>query len=95
MVLSYVSELGHGIYVKKLASMAGVKRRGAPVLHSFGLLPPVARRLERLSLYGEAEVDRLQQILFYVAGCPARDIRKILSAPDYDDTRPWSTIWRP
>jgi DNA-binding transcriptional MerR regulator len=38
-------------------------------------------------LYGEAEVDRLQQILFYrELGVPLGDIRKILSAPDYDDT---------
>jgi DNA-binding transcriptional MerR regulator len=67
--------------------MAGVSARTLRYYDSLGLLSPVRVSSNGYRLYGEAEVDRLQQILFYrELGLPLEEIRNILSAPEYDGT---------
>lgn len=51
--------------VKKLAAMAGVSVRTLHLYDRIGLLKPAVRTEARYRLYGEQELLRLQQILFY------------------------------
>jgi len=69
--------------VKQVARMAGV---GIKTLHHYdaiGLLPPLALSAANYRLYGRAQLERLQQILFYrELGFPLKDIHQLLNGPD-------------
>ena len=71
--------------VKKLASLAGVSVRTLHLYDEIGLLKPSIRTDKKYRLYGRAEAQRLQQILFYKAlGMPLKEIADILDDPEFD-----------
>lgn len=70
--------------INKLARLAGVTTRTLRYYDQCGLLVP-ARVSNGYRIYGQAEIDRLQQILFYrELDLPLEEIGKILSAADFD-----------
>ncbi len=70
--------------IRKLAKLAGVSPRTLRYYEELGLLSP-KRISNGYRVYGQKEVDRLQQILFYrELGLPLEQIEKILSSKDYD-----------
>ncbi|GAB3900020.1 MerR family transcriptional regulator [Larkinella knui] len=71
--------------VKKLANLAGVSVRTLHHYDRLGLLKPSIRTAARYRLYGEKEVFRLQQILFYKElDFSLLNIRQVLEDPDFD-----------
>src|SRR4051794_9727174 len=71
--------------VKQLAGLSGVSIRTLHHYDDTGLLKPDARSQAGYRLYGETELLRLQQILFFrMLGLPLREIHKLLDAPDFD-----------
>lgn len=71
--------------VQNLAKLAGVSARTLRYYDRIGLLHSAHIRPNGYRVYGEAEVDRLQQILFYrELDVPLRDIGGILSDPAFD-----------
>ncbi len=71
--------------VKTLAELSGVTPRTLRWYDKVGLLKPGRTTEAGYRLYGPAEVDRLQQILFFrELGLPLAEIRDILDAPDFD-----------
>jgi DNA-binding transcriptional MerR regulator len=71
--------------VQKLAAMAGVSARALRYYDQVGLLKPARTSRSGYRLYGEAEIDRLQQILFYrELGVDLDTIRSIVAAPAFD-----------
>ncbi|MGM9538405.1 MAG: MerR family transcriptional regulator [Candidatus Onthomonas sp.] len=71
--------------IKALANLAGVTPRTLRWYDSIGLLRPGAVTPAGYRLYGPAEVERLQQILFYrELGLPLGEIRAILDDPAFD-----------
>ncbi len=71
--------------VQQLATMAGVSVRTLHLYDQKSLLIPATRTAAGYRLYGEKELLRLQQILFYkTQGFPLDDIRKLLDKPDFD-----------
>ncbi|MDX2250139.1 MAG: MerR family transcriptional regulator [Bacteroidia bacterium] len=71
--------------VKQLARMAGVSVRTLHVYDQKGLLKPANRTEARYRLYGEKELLRLQQILFYKElDFSLQDISDIINEPDFD-----------
>lgn len=73
--------------VKQLAELAGVSVRTLHHYDQVGLLKPTRRKENEYREYGEQELIRLQQILFFKElDLPLRDIKRILDAPDFDAT---------
>ena len=71
--------------VNKLSKLAGISTRTLRYYHETGLLVPEKMSESGYRLYGEAEVDRLQQILFYKAlGLELETIKEILNDSQYD-----------
>jgi DNA-binding transcriptional MerR regulator len=71
--------------VRQLARMSGVSVRTLHHYDQTGLLRPAARSDAGYRLYGEPELLRLQQILFYRAlDVPLKDIAALLQASDLD-----------
>lgn len=71
--------------VKQLATLAGVSVRTLHLYDQNGLLPPAGRTAAGYRQYGEAEVLRLQQILFYrELDFSLLEIREILDDPGFD-----------
>ncbi|MFR1808003.1 MAG: MerR family transcriptional regulator [Pygmaiobacter massiliensis] len=71
--------------VQQLAELAGVSARTLRYYDNIGLLCPARGQASGYRKYGTAEVDRLQQILFYRAlGFELAEISRLLTAPDYD-----------
>lgn len=71
--------------IKQLADLAGVSTRTLRYYDAIGLLKPAGTTEAGYRLYSSAEVDRLQQILFYrEMGMSLEQIRAILNAPDFD-----------
>ncbi|HEX6431850.1 MAG TPA: MerR family transcriptional regulator [Niastella sp.] len=71
--------------VKKLAKLAGVSVRTLHFYDQMGLLTPSVRTEARYRLYGEKELLRLQQILFYrELDFPLKEIGDILDDPAFD-----------
>jgi DNA-binding transcriptional MerR regulator len=74
--------------VKKLASMAGVSVRTLHLYDEMGLLKPSVRTEKNYRLYGQAELLRLQQILFYKElDLPLKEIAEILNDPAFDPVK--------
>jgi DNA-binding transcriptional MerR regulator len=74
-----------GYTVRRLARIAGVSVRTLHHYDRIGLLAPRARTGSGYRLYGEAELLRLQQILFYrELDFPLPEIARILDDPDFD-----------
>ena len=71
--------------INQLAKLAGVSTRTLRYYDQCGLLPPKAVRSNRYRIYGETEVNRLQQILFYrELGVELSEIGRILAEEDFD-----------
>ncbi|MRS64966.1 MerR family transcriptional regulator [Larkinella terrae] len=71
--------------VKQLAKLAGVSVRTLHHYDRLSLLKPSVRTEARYRLYGEKELIRLQQILFYKElDFPLMEIRQVLDDPDFD-----------
>jgi len=71
--------------INKLAKMAGVSTRTLRYYDECGLLTPRRTSANGYRVYGQAEIDRLQQILFYrELGVELTEIGRILSEKDFD-----------
>lgn len=70
--------------IQKLARLAGVTTRTLRYYDQVGLLKPVRVSSAGYRIYGPAEVDRLQQILFYrELDLPLEEIRRIITRPGF------------
>lgn len=71
--------------VQKLAKLAGVSTRTLRYYDEIGILKPARINSSGYRIYGQDEVDRLQQILFYrELEVSLESIRAIVTAPCYD-----------
>lgn len=74
--------------VRKLAEMAGITVRTLHHYDEIGLLSPSTRTAAGYRLYGEADLLRLQQILFFrELGFPLEQIKTIIEDPHFDQVR--------
>lgn len=74
--------------VQKLASLAGVSARTLRYYDEIGILKPARINFSGYRIYGQREVDRLQQILFYrELGVNLETIKEIMTSPSYDSTK--------
>ena len=70
--------------VRRLAQMSGVSARTLRYYDQIGLLTPARESTNGYRIYGKAQVERLQQILFSrELDLPLGEIGRILDAPDY------------
>lgn len=73
--------------VKKLGNMAGISTRTLRYYDEIGILKPARVNSSGYRIYGQAEVNKLQQILFYrELGVSLEDIGEIISNPSFDET---------
>jgi DNA-binding transcriptional MerR regulator len=71
--------------VQKLGSLAGISTRTLRYYDEIGILKPARISSSGYRIYGQKEVDRLQQILFYrELGVSLDSIKDIVSAPSFD-----------
>ena len=71
--------------VKELSGISGISVRTLHYYDEIGLLKPAIRSESSYRFYWEAELLRLQQILFYrELGISLREIREILDDPGFD-----------
>ncbi len=71
--------------VQKLAKLAGISTRTLRYYDEIGILKPARISSSGYRIYGQAEVDRLQQILFYKElGVNLESIKDILTDPHFD-----------
>ncbi|MGG4453300.1 MerR family transcriptional regulator [Brevibacillus porteri] len=74
--------------VQKLGLLAGVSTRTLRYYDEIELLKPARVNSSGYRIYGQQEVDRLQQILFYrELGVSLEEIREILDSPTFDADR--------
>jgi DNA-binding transcriptional MerR regulator len=71
--------------VQKLGRMAGVSTRTLRYYDEIGILKPARINSSGYRIYGQAEVDRLQQILFYRE--LGVGIKEIVTAPSFDGAK--------
>ena len=73
--------------VNQLAALSGVTKRTLRYYDQQGLLPPKRISSAGYRIYGPAQVDRLQQILFLKQfGLKLEEIKEIVTKPDFDIT---------
>lgn len=71
--------------VQKLGRLAGVSTRTLRYYDEIGLLKPARTSSSGYRIYGQAEVDRLQQILFYrELGVGLDHIKDIITSPAFN-----------
>jgi DNA-binding transcriptional MerR regulator len=71
--------------VSELARVAGVSVRTLHHYDAIGLLRPTGRTEAGYRLYGQADLERLQQILFFrELQMPLPEIRRVLDDPSFD-----------
>lgn len=71
--------------VRQLASLAGISTRTLRYYDEIGLLKPARVNSSGYRVYGQVEVDRLQQVLFYrELGVSLNNIRRIVTADTFD-----------
>lgn len=74
--------------VQKLARLAGVSLRTLRYYDEIGLLKPARINSSGYRIYGQNEVNRLQQILFYrELGVSLESIKDIVTAPTFDELK--------
>lgn len=74
--------------VQKLGSLAGVSTRTLRYYDEIGILKPARINSSGYRIYGQVEVDRLQQILFYrELGVSLDSIKEIVIAPSFDGAK--------
>ena len=73
--------------VQKLGSIAGVSTRTLRYYDEVGILKPARISSSGYRIYGQEEVDRLQQIMFYrELGVSIEDIKDLITSADFDKT---------
>ena len=71
--------------VQKLGSLAGISTRTLRYYDEIGILTPARISSSGYRIYGQKEVDKLQQILFYrELGVSLESIKDIVSAPSFN-----------
>lgn len=71
--------------VKSLAKLAGISSRTLRYYDEINLLKPCRVNSSGYRIYGEEEVDTLQQIMFYKEmGLPLEKIKEIISNKDFN-----------
>lgn len=71
--------------VQKLGRLAGISTRTLRYYDEIGILKPARINSSGYRIYGQMEVDRLQQILFYrELGVNLESIKSIVTAPNFD-----------
>lgn len=71
--------------VQKLGELAGISTRTLRYYDEIGILKPARINSSGYRIYSQAEVDRLQQILFYrELGVSLDSIKNIITAPSFD-----------
>jgi DNA-binding transcriptional MerR regulator len=74
--------------VQKLGQMAGVSTRTLRYYDEIGILKPARINSSGYRIYGQTEVDRLQQILFYKElGIKLETINQIVTSPTFDGAK--------
>ena len=74
--------------VQKLANLAGISTRTIRYYDEIGILKPARINSSGYRIYGQREVDRLQQILFYrELGVCLDDIKSIMTDPSFDGAK--------
>ncbi len=74
-----------GLTVSQVAKLSGVSVRTLHHYDEIGLLPPSARTEAGYRLYGEGDLQRLQQILFFKElEFPLEQISRIVTDPAFD-----------
>ncbi len=74
--------------VQKLAQIASISSRTLRYYDEIGILKPVRINSSGYRIYGQAEVDQLQQILFYrELGVSLESIKMIVTAPSFDGAK--------
>lgn len=72
--------------IKKLGELAGVSSRTLRYYDTIALLKPKRINSSGYRIYGQAEVDRLQQILFFREfEIPLEEIKSYLDDPDFNN----------
>ena len=84
--VNYILEVNVMEYtVKELSKISGISTRTLRYYDQIELLVPPRLSSSGYRIYGENEVDILQQILFYrELGVSLGEIKKLLDSPDYD-----------
>lgn len=74
--------------VQKLGRLAGISARTLRYYDEIGILKPARINSSGYRIYGQKEVDLLQQILFYrELGVDLDSIKKIVTAPSFDGAK--------
>lgn len=74
--------------VQKLGQIAGISTRTLRYYDDIGLLKPARINSSGYRIYGQAQVDRLQQVLFYrELELSLENIRDILNDPSFDGAK--------
>ncbi|WP_226683429.1 MerR family transcriptional regulator [Sutcliffiella horikoshii] len=74
--------------VQKLARLAGVTGRTLRYYDEIGILKPARVSASGYRIYGQAEVDKLQQILFYrELELDLESIQTIINAPSFNEVK--------
>lgn len=74
--------------VQKLGRLAGISTRTLRYYDEIGILKPARMNSSGYRIYGQAEVDRLQQILFYrELGVSLESIKEIVTAPSFNGAK--------
>jgi DNA-binding transcriptional MerR regulator len=74
--------------VQKLGKLAGISTRTLRYYDEIGILRPARINSSGYRIYGQPEVDRLQQILFYrELGVSLESINEIINAPAFDASK--------
>ncbi|MBT2763283.1 MerR family transcriptional regulator [Paenibacillus sp. ISL-20] len=71
--------------VQKLGKLAGISTRTLRYYDEIGILKPARINSSGYRIYGQEEVDQLQQILFYrELGLPLDGIKEIMTSPSFN-----------
>lgn len=74
--------------VQKLSKLAGVSTRTLRYYDEVAILKPARVNSSGYRIYGEAEVNKLQQILFYKElGLSLEEIKEIVTLPQFDPAK--------
>ncbi|MFB7140434.1 MerR family transcriptional regulator [Gottfriedia sp. NPDC056225] len=74
--------------VQKLGHLAGISTRTLRYYDEIGILKPARINSSGYRIYGQAEVDRLQQILFYrELGMNLENIKEIVTSPNFNSSK--------
>ncbi|WP_303862967.1 MerR family transcriptional regulator [Alkalibaculum bacchi] len=72
--------------IQKLSKMAGITTRTLRYYDEIGILKPARINSSGYRMFGQKEVDRLQQILFYrELGIELSRIKEIITSPSFDE----------